>query len=112
MSDFKDMVEADIRDVFINAEEFAETHVLNDVELMAVLTVDRTKRKSEFKVGNYDGLHGDFATLYFKKSEYPRVPKHNENITLDGKRYKVENCNEEMGVLCLVLAAYRMGGAG
>ena len=112
MSKFKYSVEADLSDVFINLDEFADMHVLEGVELPCVVSVNKTAQKSEQKEKTFEGLHGDFITLYVKKVDAPRVPKQGENIKLDDKRYKVKSCRDDMGLLSVLLEAYRMGGAG
>ena len=112
MSTFKECVEAGLSDVFINMVEFAEMHTLEGVELPCVISVNKTAQKSEQKEKTFDGLHGDFITLFVKKVDAPRVPKQGENIKLDDKRYKVKSCRDDMGLLSMLLEAYRMGGAG
>ncbi len=112
MSTFKECAEADLSDVFINLDEFAETHTLEGVELPCVISIDKTAPRSGAESKTFEGLHGDFITLYVKKDDVSRVPKQGENIKLDNKRYKVVSCRSDMGLLSVVLAAYRMGGAG
>ena len=52
-----------------------------------------------------------FVTLYFKTADYcgkkQRLPVHGEQIWLDGKRYDVESCEDQLGIAKLTLAAYR-----
>ncbi len=111
MSAFKECVEADLSEVFINLDEFAETHTLEGVELPCVVSIDKTAHQERGKK-TFEGLHGNFVTLYVKKADMPRVPKQGENIKLDNKRYKVESCRDDMGLLSITLESYRMGGAG
>ncbi len=112
MSAFKDCVESDILETFLNLDEFGETHNFDGVDLPCVINKDLTQKRARRDERNFDGLHGDFITVYVKQSDCRRVPKQGENIKLDDKRYKVEICREEMGVMVVTLAAYRMGGAG
>ncbi len=109
---FREQVEADIGNVFLNEDEFAEMHTLDGVELLAVVSTNQTRQRSDRQSRNYDGLHGDWATVNIRKEDFPRIPKQGENIRLDGKMYKVAECRDIMGMLRLTLAAYRMGGAG
>lgn len=109
---FRDQVAADIENVFLNPEEFGEIHNLDGVELLMVMSTSKTRPKSGVSSRNYDGIFGDFATVNIRKEDFPRIPKQGENIRLDGKRYTVEECRDNMGMLHMVLAAYRMGGAG
>ena len=109
---FREQVEADIGNVFLNLDGFAEMHNLDGTELPAVVSTSKTRPKSGSVGRNYDGLHGDFATVNIRKADFPRIPKQGENIRLDGKRYTVEECRDNMGMLHMVLTAYRMRGAG
>ena len=112
MSAFKDCVKEDLSDVFFNMDEFAETHDLNGAEIVCVVSIDKTAPRSDRKENSYDGLHGNFVTLFVKVADMDRIPKQGENFKLDKKLYKVNSCREDMGMLSIVLAAYRMGGAG
>ena len=107
---FHEQVALDIGNVFLNTEEFVEPHNLDGTELMAVVSISRTRPKSGTASRNYDGLHGDFATVNIRKEDLPHIPKEGDNIRLDGRRYTVEECKDIMGMLRLVLSAYRMGG--
>lgn len=109
---FHEIVTADIDRVFLNLNEFGEKHRLDDVELIAVISTSQTKQRANVQSRNFEGLHGDFMTVNIKKSDFPRIPKQGENIRLDGKLFKVSECRDNMGMLYIELAAYRMGGAG
>lgn len=87
-------------------------HTLDGKELLAVVSHDTTRKKSGIASHNYDGIHGDFATICFKAADYDRRPKQGENIRFDGKLYKVDSCSISMGMITLGVGAYRMGGAG
>ncbi len=109
---FREQVDADIDRVFLNHAEFGDVHKLDNVELLAVVSTSKTRQRSGVQSRNYEGLHGDFATVNIRKDDFPRIPKQGENIRLDGKLYKVGECRDNMGMLYLELVAYRMGGAG
>lgn len=108
---FRDQVAADITGVFLNPDEFAETHTLDNTELLAVVSRDSSTKRSGISSRNYDGLHGEFITVNFRAADFARTPKQGENIKLDGKPYKVDSCNVAMGMVTLKIGAYRMGGA-
>ena len=55
-------------------------------------------------------MHGDFTTVSVKKSLLKAIPAQGQNLKLDGKLYKVEKCVDNMGLLTVDLAVYRMGG--
>lgn len=107
---FRDQVAADIDRVFMNSSEFAEPHTVNGDEVMAVVSGNQTKKRSGISSRNYDGLHGDFTTISVKKALLKAIPAQGQNLKLDGKLFKVDKCVDNMGILTIDLAIYRMGG--
>ena len=106
---FKEMLQADLA-IFINLEEFSEEITLDGVTLPAQITTS-TKEKSARLSENFQGLHGDFITVYFKTADYcaarKRLPNYGEYVILNGKRYVVESSSDEGGIAKLVLSSYR-----
>ena len=109
---FKDDVINDLDDVFFCDMEFADLHNLNGTEILAVVSINSTKERSGNASRNYDGLHGDFATVSIRQTDIETEPKQGQNFKLDGKLYKVVLCKANMGMLTIELGGYRMGGAG
>mgnify|MGYP002855552937 CR=1 FL=1 len=112
---FKEMVAADISAVFLNPSEFGEIHKLDGNECVCVIYGDSTTaRNAALPEGRVTptGLHGDFVTVCVKASDLGREPKQGTNFTVDGKRYTVDSCTNDMGMLTIVLGAYRMGAPG
>lgn len=113
MSAFKDMVDADISDVFLNPDVFGETHNLNGTDCICVISSDMTdERKASLAGGKRtpEGLHGDYLTICVKSSDLPEVPAQGTSFKVDGKSYTVDACTEDMGMLSIELGAYRMRG--
>ncbi len=111
---FRDMAAADIKNVFLNPDEFAETHNLDGVDCLCVISRDETDTmNADMKGGRRtpDGLHGDYLTVCVKTSDLKRIPKQGENFKVDDKRYTVDSCSDDIGMLTIRLGAYRMGGA-
>lgn len=110
---FKDLLDHDAA-VIMSVVEFAEYLTIDGV-LLACQFVPSTEKFSNAKSDNYDGLHGDFVTLYFKTKDYigkrERLPRQSEYVYLEHKnlkkRFEVVSCEEELGVCCLTLASYR-----
>lgn len=106
---FKDDLAEDIA-TFLNVEEFSEVATIDGVELtcqVAHHTADKSNRQNE----TYDGLHGDFITVYFDAEIYKerreRLPRHGEWILINGKRYDVVSSKNELGIVKVVCSAYR-----
>ena len=110
---FKDLLGVDAA-VIMSVTEFAEYLTVDGVTL-ACQFVPSTERKSGNKSDNYEGLHGDFATLYFKTKDYTskreRIPRQGEYVYIElkgrKKRFEVVSSEDELGVTCLKLSTYR-----
>ena len=110
---FKDMVAADISAVFLNPDEFGETHILEGRKCTCVVSGWATDdRKAAIQGGKRtpDGLHGDFITVCVAASDLDKVPVEGTPFRMDGKRYKVDKCTNDMGMLTIELGAYGMRG--
>ena len=106
---FKDEIKKDL-DVFVEDEEFAEEIELDGVKLTGQV-ISHTAEKSGRLQETFDGLHGDFITLYFKTDDYcsarKRIPREGEWAMINGKRYDVMNAADELGITRLICSAYR-----
>lgn len=109
MSAFKEMVEQDIMDVFLNADEFAETHNLNGWQCVAivqdcVINDDLTTTNTE-DARYTDGLYGVGAVINVKKTDIPDMPKTGNRFRLNGRYGHVVAVNDDMGMLTITWAA-------
>lgn len=106
---FKDDLADDIS-IFVETAEFAQEANIDEVILPAQV-ISHTAKKSSLESRNFDGLHGDFITVYFSSEEYKkareRLPRHGEWIMINGRRYDVLTSEEELGMAKLECAAYR-----
>lgn len=110
---FKEMVAADVSTVFLNPAEFGERHDLNGTECICVVSGDTTEKRNASLHGGQrtpDGLHGDYLTVCVRAADLPSVPKQGTNFRVDGKRYTVDTCSDDMGMLTIKLGAFRAGG--
>ena len=114
---FKDAVNEDLR-VFVGVEEFGEWVMLDGVKIRAVVVKNTGSRSradiaQRTKTGIYlhPDLHsipliGDFVMIYFRTADYTgsreRIPKYSEFVNLDGKRYKVVESAENLGLTRLM----------
>lgn len=110
---FKEQVAADISAVFLNPDEFGETHNLQGVDCTCIIFGDETeRRKPTGRRGNVhstEGLHGDFVKICVRAGIIEE-PEQGQNFKVDGKLFKVDTCTNDMGMLTIELGAYRMGG--
>lgn len=117
MTAFKQMLEADNRNVFLNMEEFAEEHtILYDGETYEKIPVLLTKVMERDKIiQNAEGLHTVSAVLHVALDDMGGiVPEQKQRISIDdgealGKaffmKYKIITSSIAGGMICLELEA-------
>lgn len=96
--------------IFVETEEFAEMVTIDGIELPAQV-MPISKVRSERMREQFDGLSGDFVELYFRTTDYTatrkRLPVYDELTYVNGKRFSVISCQDELGICRLQLASYR-----
>lgn len=109
MSLFKEQLETDL-DVFINADEFAETHSINGVETVCVLQGLTTKEQLT-KANNtpsFDGISGITRVLHVKTADMLEKVIEGNAIDVDGETYRVGDSVEDMGMTTITLEVDRL----
>lgn len=101
---FKDAVEADIRNVFINFDEFATEHTVNGQKLFAVTDDDLTAERA-VKGGSGTDTYGNIGNIFFgsklffiSATDLGFRPVTGNNIRIDGVLYTVVNVVDSMGI--------------
>lgn len=105
MSAFKDMVDADIKGVFINQDEFADVHKWNggsgaSYEIHAVIDDDVLIRQYS---SQYESLGQDSHMLFASVADFIKKPKNGDAVRLDGILYTVDKIEEDMGMYAIFL---------
>lgn len=106
MSAFKDAVAADIKRTFINALEFADLHDINGTEVLAVVDRDVLEERNARSYAEYaEGVYSAQIKVYVDAADMPNRPVRGALFRLDGERYLVDECGENMGVLEITIEA-------
>ena len=103
---FKEIVANDNANVFINGNEFADTHNINGVECLAVVQDVSTAEKLSIGLGaenTYPGLYGSRVMVNCKAENLTSIPEYGMAIEVDGQLYTVEACDDDMGLLTIQL---------
>ena len=103
---------ADIDDVFLNEDEFAEGHNLNGTVAKAIIQ-SPTARESFLSNGSHvsnDGLHGVSVFVHCKLKDIPEIPSQGNVFRLDDDVYIVQSATEEDGLVSIELRAEARGG--
>ena len=104
---FKEIIKNDVRQVFMNLEEFSETHTINGKEMPVQIDaneqIEREKRLNQ----NMDGIYKNQKLIYVPAEKFGPMPKQGAMLNMDGKMYKVEDAIHEDGVYSITLGANR-----
>ena len=100
MSRFKDIVAKDIRSVFIQDEEFAEDHDIDNVTLSVVVDYDVI---NDQPIVHSEGTYLQRFTFFVCESELGYVPVEQQLMTFDGRQCIVVRVSSDMGLLGVTL---------
>lgn len=105
---FKDLVAADISAVFLNGQEFADTHTIDGKPMTVVVDENELLERDKSKMGiQVDGTYqGPPADLCGQGGIRP-APAHGKQLDFDGRLFRVADCTEEAGMLAITLEAVR-----
>ncbi len=104
---FKEIIKNDVRQVFMNTDEFSETHTINGKEMPVQIDsneqIEREKRMNQ----NMDGIYKNQKLIYVSAEDFGALPKQGAMLNMDGRMYKVEDAIHEDGVYSITLGANR-----
>lgn len=101
MSAFKDAIAADIKNVFINTDEFAEEHDINGVMIPCVISDDLTAGAN----ASLEGVFINTLTINVSKDALNEVPVEGELLRVNGSLHIVRSVSDEMGMLVITCEA-------
>lgn len=101
MRTFKDAVSADVANVFLNMDEFADRHNLNGRDVICLVDTDMTDPAKERVNKSLEGVFVNSITVYVKPDDLERRPVERELLYLDGEMYFVQTVSSEMGLLVI-----------
>lgn len=104
---FKDVIKADVHKVFLNVEEFSDTHVINGVEMpVQIDSNEQIEREKRFNQ-NMDGIYKNQKLIYVAASDFGPMPKQGSILTIDKRTYRVADAIDEGGIYSITLEANR-----
>lgn len=97
---FKDTVKEDILSTFFNFEEFGERHVISGKEIVCIFDEDKFQAKQRNGlITTDDGVYKRGYTIYIPSVSFKYRPHAEEKLYVDGQKYTVIECKEDIGVL-------------
>lgn len=107
MSAFKDIIANDVRQTFLNPDEFSDIHKVNGKEMPIQIDtneqIEREKRMNQ----NVDGVYTNQKLIYVSASDFGAMPKQGAILNLDGKIYRVADAVDEYGIYSITIEANR-----
>lgn len=107
---FKELLKQDVSAVFLNPEEFGETHVVNGQEMVIIIDnneqIEREKRVGQ-SVG---GIYANQKLIYVAAADFRELPKQGSKMLLDGEVYLVDDAIAEGDMYSITISANRGQG--
>lgn len=91
---FKDMIRADVENIILNINEFAELINLSGIEIKAIVSPVEYKPYEANKAGNLHGISLSYITIIFKKEDYLDTLFTGKEILVNDKPYLIEDIAE------------------
>ena len=95
---FKDLVENDISNVFMNIDELGETHNIDGEDITCIVDDDKLKENA-IKSGTYKGEKLIYVPLTSLQGLYVQGAK----ISFDGEDFYLADVANDMGMITLTL---------
>lgn len=107
MISFKDLIKQDNKNVFLNQEEFGETHNVDGKKMLVIIDnnemLEREKRYKNLE----EGLHVKQILFYVSAADFGPLPQVNRIMKFDGGTYRVSDAIREDGIYSISLEANR-----
>lgn len=101
---FREMVQKDIKNVFLNPKEFGETHVIDGKEMTIIIDDNELlERKKGKTIAIAEGLHTRQLLIYVSIEDFGEEPLIGRLLELDGNDYTVLDVTNEMGMYTITL---------
>lgn len=104
---FKELLEQDVKNVFLNPAEFGELHTVNGKEMVIIIDnneqIEREKRTNQ----HTDGIYKNQKLIYVSASDFGPLPKQGVRLVLDKKNYTVMDAISESGIYSITVEAGR-----
>lgn len=104
---FKEAVASDVHEVFMNTEEFSDTHIVNGIPMAVQIDdIEQIEREKRFSQ-NMDGVFTNQKLIYVAADDFGPLPKQGSILRLDNRTYSVVDAISEDGVHSITLEANR-----
>ena len=105
---FKDIVQSDIKEIFLNFDEFGTVHMVAGKKMCIIVDENELteREKKQFGRGR-DGTYKKSLLFYVAAEDFGPLPAPEQVLLFDGKKYTVTDAANEDGVYSISLEASR-----
>lgn len=102
---FKELLRQDIKQAFLNPQEFGEEHIVNGKKVFIIID-DNELTEREKRIQNHmDGVYEKQTLIYVNALDFGPLPGIGKPIKIDGITFLVTDSMNEGGVYSLHLEA-------
>lgn len=105
---FKDQIKQDLSDVFLNLDEFADLHRIEENEVPVVIDSDIMAKLSKIGDNRIHGMDEADMVIMGKASDLPENLNPGRLLNLDGREVIVVTTTSEMGLVQIAVRQNRM----
>lgn len=104
---FKELLRTDVGTVFMNPNEFGESHTVNGKQMNILIDDNELTEREKRMQSNMDGVFKKQTLIYVSAITFGPLPAVGRPITIDGKSFEVVESLNEHGIYSLHLEANR-----
>lgn len=105
---FKDQIKQDLSDIFLNLDEFADLHRIEEKEVPVVIDSDIMAKLSKIGDNRIHGMDEADMVIMGKASDLPKNLDPGRLLNLDGREVIVVTTTSEMGLVQIAVRQNRM----
>lgn len=99
------MVQEDIKNIFLNPEEFGEIHMVDGDEITIIIDENELIEREKKVQTMAEGLHNKQLLIFVSEKDFGPEPLINRCLELDGEYYTITDVSSEMGIYAISLEA-------
>lgn len=106
---FKRLAFQDIKNVFLNDDEFGEYHTLNGKRMLCTVDANEVEArgKKQFEHSRIDGIFEDNMILYVARKDFGQQPARGRQLDFDGEKFIVTDSRDEGGMYSITIQRFR-----
>lgn len=100
---FKDMVAEDVKNVFLNPDEFGEEHEIDGEKIMVIVDNNEQIEREKRVTSHANGVYMKEILFYVSKESMGNLPAIGRVMRFDKKSYNVTDAIDENGIYSISL---------